>query len=128
MHSMTHQEPLVIGGVDAHADTHYFAVLDERGVLLATSVFPTSTDGYARALDWLCSFGRLHAIAVESTGSYAASLVRYLRERAIEVREVNQPHAHTRRRIGKSDPIDAEMAARTLLAGKATAIPKWSPP
>ena len=28
--------------------------------------------------------------------------------------EVNQPHAHTRRRRGKSDPIDAEMAARQL--------------
>ncbi len=30
--------------------------------------------------------------------------------------EVNQPHAHTRRRRGKSDPIDAEMAARHVLA------------
>ena len=38
--------------------------------------------------------------------------------------EVNQPHAHTRRRVGKSDPIDAEMAARLLLAGKATVTPK----
>jgi transposase len=40
------------------------------------------------------------------------------------VLEVNQPHAHTRRRRGKSDPIDAEMAARLALAGKATTIPK----
>lgn len=38
--------------------------------------------------------------------------------------EVNQPHAHTRRRLGKSDPIDAELAARPLLAGKATVVPK----
>ena len=38
--------------------------------------------------------------------------------------EVNQPHEHTRRRRGKSDSIDAEMAARLALAGKATAIPK----
>ena len=38
--------------------------------------------------------------------------------------EVNQPHAHTRRRRGKSDPIDAEMAARLALAGKATTVPK----
>jgi hypothetical protein len=36
----------------------------------------------------------------------------------------NQPHAHTRRRVGKSDPIDAEMAARLFLAGKAKAVPK----
>jgi transposase len=38
--------------------------------------------------------------------------------------EVNQPHAHTRRRRGKSDPVDAEMAARLWLAGKATTVPK----
>jgi len=40
------------------------------------------------------------------------------------VLEVNQPHAHTRRRRDKNDPIDAEMAARLALAGKATTIPK----
>jgi transposase len=50
--------------------------------------------------------------------------VRYLREHNIAVVEVNQPHAHTRRRVGKSDPIDAEMAARLLLAGKANVTPK----
>ena len=50
--------------------------------------------------------------------------MRYLREHDIGVLEVNQPHAHTRRRRGKSDPIDAEMAARLALAGKATTIPK----
>jgi transposase len=38
--------------------------------------------------------------------------------------EVNQPHAHTRRRRGKSDPIDAEMAARRALSGHATVIPR----
>ena len=50
--------------------------------------------------------------------------MRYLREHNIAVVEVNQPHAHTRRRVGKSDPIDAEMAARLLLAGKANVTPK----
>jgi transposase len=63
-------------------------------------------------------------VAVESTGSYAAALVRYLREHGVRVLEVNQPHAHTRRRRGKSDPIDAEMAARLALSGKATTVPK----
>lgn len=125
MHSMTQDStPLVIGGVDAHADAHYLAALDERGGLLATESFPTTPPGYAQALDWLSGYGQIDAIAVESTGSYAAAFVRYLREHEIRVVEVNQPHAHTRRRRGKSDPIDAETAARLLLAGKATAIPK----
>ena len=82
------------------------------------------TPGYQQLLDWLSSFGEVDVVAIESTGSYAAALVRYLRERDIPVVEVNQLHAHTRRRVGKSDPIDAEMAARLLLAGKAKAIPK----
>ncbi len=125
MHSMTQKDrPLVVGGVDSHADTHHFAALDQRGALLATKSFQTTTPGYAQALDWLYSFGEIDTVAVESTGCYAAALVRYLREHDIRVVEVNQPHAHTRRRVGKSDPIDAEMAARLLLAGKAKVTPK----
>ena len=125
MRSMTQQDTtLVVGGVDAHADAHHAAVLDDRGALLATKSFPTTTQGYRQLLDWLSDFGEIDAVAVESTGSYAAAPVRYLREHDITVLEVNQPHAHTRRRVGKSDPIDAEMAARLLLAGKAKAVPQ----
>jgi transposase len=124
MHSMTQENTLVIGGVDAHADTHHAAALDQRGALLATESFPTTTSGYRQLLDWLSSFGEIDVIAIESTGSYAAALVRYLREHDLAVVEVNQPHAHTRRRVGKSDPIDAEMAARLFQAGKAKSVPK----
>jgi len=121
---MKQEDTLVVGGVDAHADAHHAAALDQRGALLATASFPTTTPGYAQLLDWLRAFGQVDVIAVESTGSYAAALVRYLREHGVRVVEVNQPHAHTRRRRGKSDPIDAEMAARLFLAGKARAVPK----
>jgi hypothetical protein len=124
MHSMKQEDTLVVGGVDAHADSHHAAVLDRRGALLGTESFPTTTPGYWQLLDWLCAFGEVDVVAVESTGSYAAALVRYLRERGVRVLEVNQPHAHTRRRRGNSDPIDAEMAARLALAGKATTVPK----
>jgi transposase len=121
---MQDEQIVVIGGVDAHADTHEAAALDERGALLATDRFPTTLAGYAALLAWLRGCGRVEVVAVESTGSYAAGLTRYLREHGIVVVEVNQPHAHTRRRRGKSDPIDAEMAARLWLAGKATTVPK----
>ncbi|MQA75224.1 MAG: transposase, partial [Solirubrobacterales bacterium] len=80
--------------------------------------FPTTTAGYGELLDWLRAFGTLEVVAVESTGSYAAALVRYLRRREVAVLEVNQPHEHTRRRRGKSDAIDAEMAARLALAAR----------
>jgi len=124
MHSMTKEQTLVVGGVDAHADTHHAAALDQRGALLGTKSFPTTTPGYRQMLDWLSSHGEIDVVAIESTGSYAAALVRYLREHEIAVVEINQPHAHTRRRIGKSDPIDAEMAARLFQARKAKAVPK----
>jgi transposase len=111
---MKQQDALVVGGVDAHADTHYAAAVDERGALLVGKSFPTTTPGYRDLLDWLRGFGAVDVVAVESTGSYAAALVPYLRGHNIQVVEVNQSHAHTRRRVGKSDPIDAEMAARLV--------------
>jgi transposase len=124
MHSMTQLPTVVTGGVDAHADTHHAAALDRRGGLLGTKGFPTTSEGYRDLLGWLESFGTVTTVAVESTSSYAAGLTRYLHQRGVAVVEVNQPHAYSRRRRGKSDPIDAEMAARRYLSGQATALPK----
>src|SRR3954465_6203243 len=121
---MTSPSGSVMGGVDAHTDTHDAAALDERGRLLGVRSFASTREGKRQVLAWLQAFGPIGVIGVESTGSYAAGLVRYLRSREISVVEVNRPHAHTRRRRGKSDPIDAEMAARQALAGHATVVPK----
>src|SRR5207247_9611687 len=63
-------------------------------------------------------------VGVESAVAYAAGLVRALSAERIRVVEVNQPHLHARQRLGKSDPIDAELAARAALSGTATAVPK----
>ena len=121
---MTGSDRLVTGGVDAHTDSHDAAALDERGRLLATQTFATTPQGYCELLAWLKQFGSIAMIGIESTGSYAAGLARYLRSRGVELVEVNRPHSHARRRRGKSDPLDAEMAARAALAGDATAVPK----
>jgi transposase len=40
------------------------------------------------------------------------------------VREVNRPDKTARHRLGKSDEIDADLAARALLSGSATNVPK----
>jgi transposase len=42
----------------------------------------------------------------------------------VKVIEVDRPNRQRRRRRGKSDPTDAEAAARAVLAGEATATPK----
>jgi hypothetical protein len=68
------------------------------GALLGTQSFPTTRSGYRRLLGWLREFGEIQAIAVESTGPYAAALVRFLREHDITAVEVNQPHESSRLR------------------------------
>lgn len=45
-------------------------------------------------------------------------------EHGIEVYEINRPDRAKRRLQGKSDPTDAESAARTVLSGEAVATPK----
>jgi transposase len=63
-------------------------------------------------------------VGVEGTGSYGAGLAAALTERGVELVEVNRPNRVIRRARGKSDPIDAEAAARAALNGVATAVPK----
>jgi transposase len=114
----------VIGGVDSHADTHTAAVLDSVGRRLGSAQFPATATGYRDLERWLAGHGRVAAVGVESTGSYAAALTRHLRSAGLRVVEVNQPHAHARARRGKSDAIDAEMAARKVLSNEVTVVPK----
>jgi transposase len=109
---MTDQRAGVVAGVDAHTDEHHVAVLDAQGRLLGAGAFPTTAEGYAQLIGWVRRQGRIDRVGVESTGAYAAGLVRALMANGITVVEVNQPHRHARQRLGKSDPIDAELAAR----------------
>ena len=124
MDSMTSPEQGIVVGVDAHTDTHDACVLDDCGRLLGIGTFPADATGYRELLAWVQRFGSISAFGVESTGSYAAGLTRYLRAEDFEVLEVNQPHPHSRRRRGKSDPIDAVMAARHVLAANRIVIAK----
>ena len=116
--------PRVIGGVDIHKDVHVAAVLDELGRLLSTATFATTTVGYRDLYRWLCRHGEILAVGVEGCGSWGAGLSRHLRARGVNVIEVNRPNRQTRRRKGKTDTVDAESAARAVLAGDANAIPK----
>ncbi|MEM8271051.1 hypothetical protein Q4R99_18685 [Morganella morganii] len=71
-------------------------------------------------LDWARSFGSLERAGIEGTGTYAAALTRYIIKNGIYVVEVNRPDRSKRRLEGKSDPLDAENAARTVLSGSNT--------
>jgi transposase len=118
-------EPIaVIGGVDTHKNTHYAAAVDEHGRLLGHREFPANDRGYADLLSWVQDHGDVAAIGVESTGSFGATLTRYLTAHAVRVVEVNRPNRLARHMDGKSDRLDAEQIARAVLGQTSTAIPK----
>ncbi len=114
----------VILGVDTHLDAHVGVVISATGMLLGTLSALANTAGYLDLLSWANRFGRLCRAGVEGTGTYGAGLTHLLQDHGVEVLEVNRPDRASRRSRGKSDPTDAENAARAVLSGRATAIPK----
>jgi transposase len=120
-------ETAVILGVDTHLHFHVAVAVDRLGRRLGESSVPTTKKGYERLLDWAEDFGPVRCAGVEGTSSYGMGLVRHLRSRGIEVLEVERPEHRrrsSRRNVEKSDPSDAEAAARAVLAGEATGVPK----
>src|SRR5215204_4327950 len=120
-------EVRVTVGVDTHVDQHVGVALDQFGRRLGTRSVPTTPAGFAALLAWARGFGAIERIGIEGTGSYGAGLTRWLRARGLTVIEVERPHRHdrqARRRRGKSDPIDAEAAARAVQAGTVIGQPK----
>lgn len=122
--AQSNESRLVIGGVDTHKDLHVAAVIDGNGRILGTDSFPASRDGYRRLLAWMSSKGELVCVGVEGCGSWGAGLARFLAASEVKVVDVNRPNRQRRRQKGKSDPVDAEAAARAVLAGEATITPK----
>ncbi len=113
-------------GVDTHADTHALALVDARtqGTRRSLSV-PATRRGYRQALRVARrqAPGR-RAWALEGSGSYGAGLARFLSERGECVLEVERPARSGSKARLKSDSLDAERAARQLLAGTAGVRPR----
>ena len=114
----------VTGGVDTHLDVHVAAAVDASGGVLGVASFATTSAGYAELHAWLETFGTPTRVGVEGTGAYGAGLARYLRRHQLEVIEVDRPNRQLRRRVGKSDTVDAIEAARAALSGRASGIAK----
>jgi transposase len=120
-------EVSVILGVDAHLDFHVAVAVDHLGRRLGESSVPTTVKGYEKLLRWAEDFGPVRCAGVEGTSSYGAGLARHLRANGIEVLEVERPEHRrrsSRRKLEKSDPSDAERAARAVLAGEVSGVPK----
>ncbi|MFE1587065.1 IS110 family transposase [Streptomyces sp. NPDC058737] len=114
----------VVLGVDTHGEVHVAAVISPLGKILGTESFPATAAGYRQLLVWARKRGTVRRAGVEGTGTFGAGLSRYLLAQRIQVFEVNRPDRSARRLLGKSDPLDAQAAARAVLSGRARARAK----
>lgn len=125
MAQMAKKSKQVIIGVDTHKDNHVAVAINALGVRLDDCIVPATREGYQQLLDWLKAFSQVVALGIEGTGSYGSGLTRFLLRQGFKVVEVGRPsHGNSRRLQGKDDLLDAEQAAREVLSGQATAIPK----
>ena len=114
----------VIVGVDTHTDTHTAVAIDSFGRRLGSIEIPADARGCRSMLEWARRLGELSCVGVEGTGLYGAGLTRFVTDSGVSVVEVGRVNRQHRRRYGKSDPADAEAAARAVLSGEATGVPK----
>jgi transposase len=124
MDTISDDEPEVTLGIDTHLDQHAAAALDPVGRPLGTISVPATAAGYEQLLTWASAFGLVTRAGVEGTGCYGAGVARFLQAAGVEVIEVTRAARADRRHLGKTDPLDAQAAARVVLAGTAKATPK----
>jgi transposase len=116
-------------GVDTHADQHALAVVEAATLQTCRQLsVVVSRQGYRQAL----RLARRHAPgrrawALEGSGCYGAGLARYLSSRGERVLEVERPSRGGHQGRLKTDALDAERAARQVLAGSAGALPRLAP-
>ena len=111
-------------GVDTHKHTHAAVAVTGLGARVGDLTIRVGLGGYRELEAWARSLGAVRAFGVEGTGSYGAGLARFLREAGHVVHEAGRPDRGLRHRHGKTDHLDAEGAARAVLGGQATALPK----
>ena len=115
----------VIAGVDTHKDVHVLCLLDGLGRKIWSGSFGADPEGYDRLAEAIGDPGSCMVVGVEGTASYGAGLTRRLVELGYNVVEVLRPKRDkVRPGEGKSDPLDAERAARKAASGRGCSVPK----
>ena len=116
--------PDIIVGVDTHKHTHAAVAVTGLGTRVGELTIRVGLGGYRELEAWAPSLGAVRAFGIEGTGSYGAGLARFLRAAGHTVHEAGRPDRGLRHRHGKTDHLDAEGAARAVLGGQVTALPK----
>jgi transposase len=104
-------------GIDTHRDTHEAELIGPTGGVVATTQVPNSIAGFTRLLGWITEHapGPHVVVAVEGTRSYGIGVTRALSAAGLTVLECEQPTGKVRRGKGKTDAIDAHLAALFVL-------------
>ena len=102
-------------GIDTHRDMHVAVALDRLGGARGSRTLTAAAKGYLSLWRWAAELGE-PAFAIEGAGSYGVGLARFLLAAGATVYECERPRRRERRR-GKSDLIDATLAAGRLLSG-----------
>jgi len=112
-------------GVDTHRDVHEAELAAPSGSLIAQVQVSNDSAGFAQLLAWISenSPGPRVVVAVEGTRSYGIGLTRALTAAGRAVIECEQPARKDRRGRGKSDAIDAHLAALFALRQNADRLP-----
>jgi transposase len=122
----------MIIGIDVHKRSHAAALVDERGVAVATLTIPNSREGVARLRRWLSEHGAEQAlVGVENAAGYGRLVSAVLAAAGHEVLNVpawrvkrERPHEGP----GKSDPADAVAIAHCVLRHREKLGPALEPP
>ncbi len=116
---------MIAVGVDTHKEQHLAVAVDELGQLLGEIVITTDMAGYRAFAEWLEGLEGEIQVGIEGAGSYGAGLCEYLQSEGVEVFEVERPRRRERR-TGKSDRLDALLAAKKVLARDGLSTPRGS--
>ena len=104
-------------GVDTHARTHTFTIVDApTGTALETVTFPTTPNGLARAVSWVERHSPpSRLLVIEGIGSYGALLAEQAVSAGIQVVEAGLISKAERNARGKTDKLDSILIAKSVL-------------
>jgi transposase len=105
-------------GVDTHARKHVATVVDNHGAVLATRevrVTASQMNGFIAWIRKVTGNAENVLLAIEGTSSYGETLTKLALTSSLAVAEVKPPKTKARGGDGKTDRIDAELAALSVL-------------
>jgi transposase len=95
--SIVSQKFKFVVGVDTHAKTHFFTLVDNKGVLVGKREVKVTDKAIDKAIFWIIAKTKGNVLfAIEGTSSYGETLAIALKARGFSVCEVKPPRTKSR--------------------------------